>query len=159
MATAWVTTPEPAINRTFAHVAAHWPDLTRPGAWLAFPLPHPYVRPGGFFKMFVYWDCYFILLGLVLAQAGPGGGGGQLGPDLGFLELADGDQPAQLERGHVQGSLPAARATGSSPRAASRSPWPRRPGSGMALMPPYPACGRRHQWGWSRLRIGSAGSR
>jgi alpha,alpha-trehalase len=66
MTTAWVTTPEPAINRTFAHIAAHWPDLTRPGAWLAFPLPNPYVRPGGFFKMFVYWDTYFTLLGLVV---------------------------------------------------------------------------------------------
>jgi alpha,alpha-trehalase len=66
MATAWVATPEVAINRTFAHIAAHWPDLTRPGAWLAFPLPNPYVRPGGFFKMFVYWDTYFTLLGLVV---------------------------------------------------------------------------------------------
>lgn len=66
MATAWVTTPEVAINRTFAHIAAHWPDLTRPGAWLALPLPNPYVRPGGLFKMFVYWDSYFILLGLVV---------------------------------------------------------------------------------------------
>ncbi len=66
MAVAWVRTPEPALDRTFAHVAAHWPDLTRPGAWLAFPLPHPYVPPGGFFKMFVYWDTYFTLLGLVV---------------------------------------------------------------------------------------------
>jgi alpha,alpha-trehalase len=66
MTTAWVSTPEPALDRTFAHVAAHWSDLTRPGAWLAFSLPHPYVRPGGFFKMFVYWDTYFILLGLVV---------------------------------------------------------------------------------------------
>jgi alpha,alpha-trehalase len=66
MVTARVTTPEVALDRTFAHIAAHWADLTRPGAWLAFPLPNPYVRPGGFFKMFVYWDSYFTLLGLVV---------------------------------------------------------------------------------------------
>ncbi len=62
---AWVRTPEPALDRTFAYIRDYWPELTRPGAWLKFPLPHPYVRPGGFFKMFVYWDSYFILLGLV----------------------------------------------------------------------------------------------
>jgi alpha,alpha-trehalase len=66
MATAWLTTPEPVLDRTFAHVAGHWDELTRPGEWLAFPLPHRYVRPGGFFKMFVYWDSYFTLLGLVV---------------------------------------------------------------------------------------------
>jgi alpha,alpha-trehalase len=60
-----IETPEPALNRAFAHIRDFWPELTRPGAWLAFPLPNPYVRPGGFFKMFVYWDSYFILLGLV----------------------------------------------------------------------------------------------
>lgn len=63
---AWVLTPEPALDRAFAHVRDYWPELTRPGSWLAFPLPNPYVRPGGFFKMFVYWDSYFILLGLVV---------------------------------------------------------------------------------------------
>jgi alpha,alpha-trehalase len=62
---AWVQTPEPALNRAFAHVRDYWPELTRPGEWLAFRLPNPYVRPGGFFKMFCYWDSYFILLGLV----------------------------------------------------------------------------------------------
>jgi alpha,alpha-trehalase len=62
---AWAGTPEPALNRAFAYIRDYWPELTRPGAWLAFPLPNPYVRPGGFFKMFVYWDSYFILLGLV----------------------------------------------------------------------------------------------
>jgi alpha,alpha-trehalase len=66
MATAWVRTPEAAVNRTFAHIGEHWPNLTRPGDWLAFPLPHAYVRPGGFFKMFVYWDSYFVLLGLIV---------------------------------------------------------------------------------------------
>ncbi len=62
---AWVETPEPDLSGTFAYIRDHWPELTRPGSWLAFPLPEPYVRPGGFFKMFVYWDSYFILLGLV----------------------------------------------------------------------------------------------
>jgi alpha,alpha-trehalase len=62
----WVETPEPDIDRTFLRIRETWPELTRPGSWLAFPLPHPYVRPGGFFKMFVYWDSYFILLGLVV---------------------------------------------------------------------------------------------
>jgi alpha,alpha-trehalase len=66
MMVAWVETPEPELDRAFAYVGGHWPDLTRPGSWLAFPLPKPYVRPGGFFKMFVYWDSYFILLGLVV---------------------------------------------------------------------------------------------
>lgn len=61
----WVRTPEPALDRAFAYIRDYWPELTRPGSWLKFPLPHPYVRPGGFFKMFVYWDSYFILLGLV----------------------------------------------------------------------------------------------
>jgi alpha,alpha-trehalase len=62
---AWVETPEAGLNRAFAYVRDYWPELTRPGSWLAFPLPNPYVRPGGLFKMFVYWDSYFILLGLV----------------------------------------------------------------------------------------------
>jgi alpha,alpha-trehalase len=61
----WVQTPEPALNRAFSYVRDHWAELTRPGEWLAFPLPNPYVRPGGFFKMFCYWDSYFIVLGLV----------------------------------------------------------------------------------------------
>jgi alpha,alpha-trehalase len=62
----WVRTPEPELDRAFGRVLGYWPELTRPGSWLAFPLPNPYVRPGGFFKMFVYWDSYFILLGLVV---------------------------------------------------------------------------------------------
>ena len=66
MSAPWVETPEPAIDRTFSHIGRAWPELTRPGSWLAFPLPNPYVRPGGFFKMFVYWDSYFVLLGLVV---------------------------------------------------------------------------------------------
>jgi alpha,alpha-trehalase len=65
MADVRAETPDVAINRTFARILEYWPELTRPGSWLAFPLPHPYVRPGGFFKMFVYWDSYFTLLGLV----------------------------------------------------------------------------------------------
>lgn len=63
---AWVATPDAGLDRAFAYVREHWAELTRPGSWLAFPLPNPYVRPGGFFKMFVYWDSYFILLGLVV---------------------------------------------------------------------------------------------
>ncbi|HEX3198854.1 MAG TPA: trehalase family glycosidase [Propionibacteriaceae bacterium] len=63
---AWVETPEPGLNEAFAYVRDYWPELIRPGSWLALPLPNPYVRPGGFFKMFVYWDSYFTLLGLVV---------------------------------------------------------------------------------------------
>jgi alpha,alpha-trehalase len=66
MADVWVETPDVAINRTFAHIRDSWPELTRPGEWLAFRLPNPFVRPGGFFRMFVYWDSYFILTGLVV---------------------------------------------------------------------------------------------
>jgi alpha,alpha-trehalase len=62
---AWIETPEPALNRAFGYVRDYWPELTRPGEWLAFQLPNPYVRAGGYFKMFCYWDSYFILLGLV----------------------------------------------------------------------------------------------
>jgi alpha,alpha-trehalase len=66
MSEAWVRTPEPELDQAFSYVLGHWPELTRPGSWLALPLPNPYVRPGGFFKMFAYWDSYFILLGLVV---------------------------------------------------------------------------------------------
>lgn len=108
MTTAWVTTPEVAINRTFAHIAAHWPDLTRPGDWLAFPLPNPYVRPGGFFKMFVYWDTYFILLGLVVQ---------------GYWELAAGMVDNLIhtieQLGHVPGYISAKTAC----RSRSQSPY------------------------------------
>ena len=52
---AWVRTPEPEIDQAFAQVLNYWPDLTRPGSWLAFPLPNLYVRPGGFVKMFACW--------------------------------------------------------------------------------------------------------
>ncbi len=40
--------------------------LTRRGASLAFPLAGRFVKPGGFFKWFFYWDSYFTLLGLVV---------------------------------------------------------------------------------------------
>jgi alpha,alpha-trehalase len=62
---AWIETPEPGLNRAFGYIRDYWPELTRPGGWLAFSLPNPYVRPGGYFKMFCYWDSYFILLGLI----------------------------------------------------------------------------------------------
>ncbi len=92
--TTWVETPEPGLNHTFAYVRDCWPELTRPGAWLAFPLPNPYVRPGGFFKMFVYWDSYFILLGLVVQ--------GQWGLATGIVD----NMIYAVERlGHVPGYL------------------------------------------------------
>jgi alpha,alpha-trehalase len=61
-----VSTPEPAIDATFEHIFDYWPVLTRPGESLAFPLSGRYVKPGGFFKWFFYWDSYFTLLGLVV---------------------------------------------------------------------------------------------
>ncbi|NCF68851.1 MAG: hypothetical protein GWP61_23060 [Chloroflexi bacterium] len=33
---------------------------------LAFPHSGHFVKPGGFFKWFFYWDSYFTLLGLVV---------------------------------------------------------------------------------------------
>lgn len=63
---AYVKTPEPELDETFAYVRDYWPYLTRSGQSLAIPLPGRFVKPGGFFKMFVYWDSYFTLLGLVV---------------------------------------------------------------------------------------------
>lgn len=63
---AYVKTPEPELNETFAYVLDYWPVLTRAGDSLALPLPGRFVKPGGFFKMFFYWDSYFIILGLVV---------------------------------------------------------------------------------------------
>jgi alpha,alpha-trehalase len=59
-------TPEPELNATFEHVLEYWPVLTRDGESLAFPLSGRFVKPGGFFKWFFYWDSYFTLLGLVV---------------------------------------------------------------------------------------------
>lgn len=61
-----VSTPEPAIDATFEHILEYWQVLTRHGDSLAFPLPGRFVKPGGFFKWFFYWDSYFTLLGLVV---------------------------------------------------------------------------------------------
>jgi alpha,alpha-trehalase len=61
-----VSTPEPEIDAAFNHVLEYWPVLTRRGESLAFPLPGRFVKPGGFFKWFFYWDSYFTLLGLVV---------------------------------------------------------------------------------------------
>ena len=61
-----VETPEPQIDSTFTYVLEFWPELTRSGNSLAFPLPGSFVMPGGFFDWFFYWDSYFILLGLVV---------------------------------------------------------------------------------------------
>ncbi|MFC1976410.1 trehalase family glycosidase, partial [Chloroflexota bacterium] len=61
-----VSTPEPRLDATFDHIYQYWPVLTRPGESLAFPLSGRFVKPGGFFKWFFYWDSYFTLLGLVV---------------------------------------------------------------------------------------------
>ncbi len=59
-------TPEPELNEAFDYVLGYWPVLTRDGGSLAFPLPGRFIKPGGFFKWFFYWDSYFTLLGLVV---------------------------------------------------------------------------------------------
>lgn len=64
--------PAPALTVTPAatardHVTALWPQLTRrshKASGSLFPLPHPYVVPGGRFAEQFYWDSYFIMLGL-----------------------------------------------------------------------------------------------
>lgn len=61
-----VSTPDPGLDATFDHVFKYWPVLTRGGESLAFPLTGRFVKPGGFFKWFFYWDSYFTLLGLVV---------------------------------------------------------------------------------------------
>ncbi|TCM19381.1 alpha,alpha-trehalase [Novosphingobium sp. PhB165] len=53
-----------------AHIAALWPQLTRPpldppAGSSALALPAPYVVPGGRFREMYYWDSYFTMLGLV----------------------------------------------------------------------------------------------
>jgi len=60
-----VSTPEPEIDATFEHIFQYWPVLTRSGNSLAVPISGRFVKPGGFFKWFFYWDSYFTLLGLV----------------------------------------------------------------------------------------------
>ncbi|WP_267221793.1 alpha,alpha-trehalase TreA [Novosphingobium clariflavum] len=52
-----------------AHIAALWPQLTRPPLTpppgsSALPLPAAYVVPGGRFREPYYWDSYFTMLGL-----------------------------------------------------------------------------------------------
>lgn len=59
-------TPEKDLDDTFAHVLCYWRVLTRAGSSLFFPLPGRFVKPGGFFKGFFYWDSYFMTLGLVV---------------------------------------------------------------------------------------------
>jgi neutral trehalase len=61
-----VSTPEPELDATFDHIFEYWRVLTRRGEMLAFPLPGRFIKPGGFFKWFFYWDSYFALLGLVV---------------------------------------------------------------------------------------------
>jgi alpha,alpha-trehalase len=61
-----VTTPEPELDAAFDHIYQYWPVLTRPGESLAFPLSGRFIKPGGFFKWFFYWNSYFTLLDLVV---------------------------------------------------------------------------------------------
>ncbi len=61
-----VSTPDPSLDATFDHIYQYWPVLTRSSDSLAFPLSGRFVKPGGFFKWFFYWDSYFALLGLVV---------------------------------------------------------------------------------------------
>lgn len=61
-----VMTPEPEINATFDKIYDYWPVLTRRGETLAYPLPGRFLKPGGIFKWFFYWDSYFAILGLVV---------------------------------------------------------------------------------------------
>ena len=51
------------------HIAALWPQLTRPAftpppGSSALAMPEPYVVPGGRFREIYYWDSYFTMLGL-----------------------------------------------------------------------------------------------
>ena len=62
-----LTSPEPLVDDAFAAAAAGWPELTRLGERLAFPLPGRFVAPGGFFDWFFYWDSYFTVLGLTVS--------------------------------------------------------------------------------------------
>ncbi|MFX1252154.1 MAG: trehalase family glycosidase [Promethearchaeota archaeon] len=61
-----IKTPEPEINQTFDYIRNFWASLTEPGDSLALSLAGRFVRPGGFFKNFFYWDSYFTILGLVV---------------------------------------------------------------------------------------------
>jgi alpha,alpha-trehalase len=63
---ATIITPEPELNATFDHVSRYWSVLIRNGQTLSFPLSGRFVKPGGFFKWFFYWDSYFTILGLVV---------------------------------------------------------------------------------------------
>ena len=59
----------PAPATLTGHIAALWPQLTRPALTpppgsTALALPAPYVVPGGRFREIYYWDSYFTTLGL-----------------------------------------------------------------------------------------------
>jgi alpha,alpha-trehalase len=59
----------PAEKSLTGHIAALWPQLTRPALQppagsSALALPAPYVVPGGRFREIYYWDSYFTMLGL-----------------------------------------------------------------------------------------------
>jgi alpha,alpha-trehalase len=63
---AFINTPEPELDKAFSEIHEYWPVLTRSGDSLSFSLPGRFVKPGGFFKWFFYWDAYFTLVGLVV---------------------------------------------------------------------------------------------
>jgi alpha,alpha-trehalase len=54
------------------HINALWPVLTRQAdqgdRGTLIPLPHPYIVPGGRFGEIYYWDSYFTMLGLEVAE-------------------------------------------------------------------------------------------
>lgn len=66
----FVVPPEPGARLSLReHIAALWPQLTRPAftpppGSSALGLPAPYVVPGGRFREIYYWDSYFTMLGL-----------------------------------------------------------------------------------------------
>ncbi|MFX1488260.1 MAG: trehalase family glycosidase [Promethearchaeota archaeon] len=70
--------PELEIVDTFNYIYDYWPELMMNGSSLALPLPNKWIRPGGFFNMFFYWDSYFTSLGLVIQ--------GKLEVAMGILE-------------------------------------------------------------------------
>ena len=62
-----LSVPEPALADAFEAAATGWGPLTRSRERLAFPLPGRFVRPGGYFRWFFYWDSCFMLPGLLVS--------------------------------------------------------------------------------------------
>lgn len=61
-----INLPETELVDTFSYIYDYWPELLMDGSSVALPLPNQWIRPGGFFKMFFYWDSYFTSLGLIV---------------------------------------------------------------------------------------------